>query len=102
MTKTSDAEKLMTQCSTEGCSEQVANAELFRTGLCWHHAALAQNETITTLQKEKEKLEADKATHSSKQVEANLRAVVEYGMRAERNGVDIDTAMTNIGKVVNP
>lgn len=43
-----------------------------------------------------------KASHSSKTVEANLQAVVEYGMRAQRAGVSIETAMSDLSRVVNP
>jgi hypothetical protein len=36
---------------------------------------------------------------NSDKVESNLRAVVEYGMRAERGGVSLETAMRDISKV---
>lgn len=33
-------------------------------------------------------------------VEANLRAVVEYGMKAERAGISLKTAMSDISMVI--
>ena len=36
------------------------------------------------------------AYKNSSTVRANLRAVVEYGMRAERSGISLDDAMVNI------
>jgi hypothetical protein len=38
-------------------------------------------------------------TSSSEKVEANLRHVVEYGMKAQASGVDLETAMCDITKV---
>ena len=40
-----------------------------------------------------------KATKHGGTVDANLRAVVEYGMKAQRLGVPLDTAMKDITKV---
>lgn len=37
-----------------------------------------------------------KRVRNGNQVEANLRAVVEYGMKAERAGVSLDRAMADI------
>lgn len=36
------------------------------------------------------------ASHNSATVEANLRAVVEYGMDCQRLGISLDRAMRNI------
>lgn len=41
-----------------------------------------------------------KQTHDGRTVDANLRAVVEYGMRAAAAGVDLDTAMRRIDLVI--
>lgn len=41
-----------------------------------------------------------KRTHDSRSVRANLRAVVEYGMNAQRAGVTLDGAMSSIASVI--
>ena len=43
-----------------------------------------------------------KACRNGNTVEVNLKAVVEYGMKAQARGVDIGTAMKNIGSVLHP
>jgi hypothetical protein len=40
-----------------------------------------------------------KRLRNGNQVEANLRAVVEYGMRAQASGLSLDDAMHDITKV---
>jgi len=40
------------------------------------------------------------ALHNSETVRGNIRAVIEYGMKAERLGVSIDTAMSDFGFVI--
>jgi hypothetical protein len=38
-------------------------------------------------------------TNNSKQVRDNIRAVIEYGMKAQEKGVSIEDAMTCVHKV---
>ena len=42
------------------------------------------------------------AAKNGNTVEANLRAVVEYGMRAERSGISLDAAMADISLTQRP
>lgn len=41
-----------------------------------------------------------KGCHNGNTVDANLRSVVEYGMRAQKAGVPLDEAMRNINAVL--
>ena len=42
-----------------------------------------------------------KACHNSETVFANLTAAVEYGMKAQRQGLDLDEVMHDIRKIVH-
>lgn len=43
-----------------------------------------------------------KSARNGDTVEANLRAVVEYGMRAQKAGISLDEAMNDIAAVYRP